>query len=53
VLTIIHALGIAKCIVVNQVVMFDEFCENGSKWRSFEIGEFKWIIDVVVMKKHD
>jgi len=31
---IIHTLGVAKCVVVIQVVMFDEFCENEWKWRS-------------------
>jgi hypothetical protein len=33
-LMLIHALGIAKYDVVMKVVVFDEFCENGSKWRN-------------------
>jgi len=46
-LIIIHALGVANCVVVIQVVVFDEFLVKWIKVVKCNFWCFEWIDDVV------
>ena len=52
-LILIHALGIAICVVLIQVVVFDVFLVKWVKKEKCDFWCFEWNVDVVVMNQHE